>query len=210
MEEKQENTSTQTTTVCPYCGEKILVTAKKCKHCGKWLEKKCPQCGEWVNAEAKKCRYCGYWFDAWQRRLQEKAEEEKNKQLPSVEEIQTAIEQKKDDEKAGCLMWIESIVIIFICSCIYDWAWWNSLIAGVTIIVLLNIYVIRILYCIAISFVWGIIAVYLSPWLFDESDWEMTRRLLTDDYADYWWMGLLAAIISLVFHGPAMKSRFNL
>ena len=24
---------------CPYCGEEILTTAKKCKHCGEWLEK---------------------------------------------------------------------------------------------------------------------------------------------------------------------------
>ena len=23
---------------CPYCGEQILITAKKCKHCGEWLE----------------------------------------------------------------------------------------------------------------------------------------------------------------------------
>ena len=23
---------------CPYCGEKILPAAKKCKHCGEWLE----------------------------------------------------------------------------------------------------------------------------------------------------------------------------
>ena len=22
---------------CPYCGEKILAIAKKCKHCGEWL-----------------------------------------------------------------------------------------------------------------------------------------------------------------------------
>ena len=210
MEGRQGNRPSLTTKVCPYCGEEILAAAKKCKHCGKWLEKKCPQCGEWVNAEAKKCRYCGYWFDPWQRRLQEKAEEEKNKQPPSAEEMQAAIEEKKDDEKAGCLMWIESIVIISVCGYIYDWEWWNSLIAGVIILTLLNVYVLRILYCIAISLVWGIIAVCLSPWLFDESDWEMTRRVLTDDYADYWWMGLLAAVISLAAHGPAMKSRFNM
>ena len=29
------NTNTK---LCPCCGEKILTTAKKCKHCGEWLE----------------------------------------------------------------------------------------------------------------------------------------------------------------------------
>lgn len=29
MKEKKE---------CPYCGEEILITAKKCKHCGEWLD----------------------------------------------------------------------------------------------------------------------------------------------------------------------------
>ena len=28
------------TTLCPYCGEEIFVLAKKCKHCGEWLENK--------------------------------------------------------------------------------------------------------------------------------------------------------------------------
>jgi uncharacterized protein (DUF983 family) len=24
---------------CPYCGEEVLTVAKKCKHCGEWLDK---------------------------------------------------------------------------------------------------------------------------------------------------------------------------
>ena len=33
--------------LCPYCGEEILAVAKKCKHCGEWLDKK-------ENAETRK------------------------------------------------------------------------------------------------------------------------------------------------------------
>ena len=29
---------TEETKKCPYCSEQILRTAKKCKHCGEWLE----------------------------------------------------------------------------------------------------------------------------------------------------------------------------
>lgn len=25
--------------ICPYCGEEIMAAAKKCKHCGEWLDK---------------------------------------------------------------------------------------------------------------------------------------------------------------------------
>lgn len=47
---------------CPYCGEEILLVAKKCKHCGEWLDRKemkpCPICGEEIEADATVCPYC--------------------------------------------------------------------------------------------------------------------------------------------------------
>ncbi len=59
---------------CPFCGEEILVTAKKCKHCKQFLPndtekptesttKTCPFCGEEIMASAKKCKHCGEWLD---------------------------------------------------------------------------------------------------------------------------------------------------
>ena len=52
--------------LCPYCGKEILKVAKKCKHCGEWLEQKepekekkaCPICGELVDVDLEVCPYC--------------------------------------------------------------------------------------------------------------------------------------------------------
>jgi len=52
---------------CPYCGEEVLAVAKKCKHCGEWLEnttvkqKKmttCPFCAEEIEDRMEICPVC--------------------------------------------------------------------------------------------------------------------------------------------------------
>lgn len=58
---------------CPFCGEEILSTAIKCKHCHKWFnddttesekqKMECPFCGEEILSTAKKCKHCSEWLE---------------------------------------------------------------------------------------------------------------------------------------------------
>ena len=38
---------------CPYCGEEILIAAKKCKHCGEWLTSEVPLTGQSGNTTSE-------------------------------------------------------------------------------------------------------------------------------------------------------------
>ena len=60
--------STEETRPCPYCGEPILCVAKKCKHCGEFLDGRpetgstlvnCPACDKQVSSKAPSCPHCG-------------------------------------------------------------------------------------------------------------------------------------------------------
>lgn len=44
---------------CKYCGGELIDTAKKCKHCGEWLDINCPYCEGEVSPQAAICPHCG-------------------------------------------------------------------------------------------------------------------------------------------------------
>lgn len=203
-----EETKTKDTKICPFCGKEILSTAKKCKHCGHWLEKQCPCCGEWINVKAKKCRYCGTWLNKYTREKYE-GTPVTTAPLKIKQDLREAVEDEEDRRDANCLMDIECVTIVLICGFVYDWSVWTYVLALAISEVLLHIRVLRILYCIGISFVWGAIGYCLSPWIFGDSDWDMLVRLATEDFSDYWWVGAIFFALSILFHWPAMKARFN-
>ena len=41
---------------CPYCGEEVLIAAKKCKHCGEWLNKISVDAGKKIVDAGKKIK----------------------------------------------------------------------------------------------------------------------------------------------------------
>ncbi len=195
------------TIVCPSCGQEILATAKKCKHCGEWFEKQCPQCGEWIKANAMKCKHCGSWLNKFAK---ERYERENNIVAASAPSKQNEADDYKGSSATGCLMTVELGVLFIIFYYIYRWNWWTMLIIAFSGFILLQIKVLRILYCIVASFVWGVVGLVLAPFILDDSDFEVLGRLANDDYSDYWWVAALFGIISLILHWPAMKGRFNL
>ena len=101
----------QQTKACPYCGEEILSTAKKCKHCGTFLEKQCPECGEWIKIEAIKCKHCGAWLND----EEDDGEEEENNDYEEEENV-SKVSEERDDESffGGCLGQILGCVVFIL------------------------------------------------------------------------------------------------
>ena len=180
-----EELHNEATTACPNCGQEILATAKKCKHCGEWLEKKCPHCGEWVKIDAMKCKHCGSWLNKFAK---ERYERENNiPQAVDPELEKRRAEKEKKAEKAataGCIMMVECGIALTLLYFALNWSWWQVVLAGVGGFLLLSSRMVRFLYCIVISLFWGALG------------WEMGDSFL---------LGVLFFGGSIALHWPVIK-----
>ncbi len=182
---------------CPYCGAEVSINAKKCKSCGKWIEKRCPYCNEWISADARKCKHCGSWLSEYAKYSYEKkngisngggnlTKDDITKSIKEAEERRKEEEEDRKDEKStSCLMWIEDVVLLLCIVYAYDWT--TAIIVCVITSILLCFQTIRILYCIALSVVWGVVAYSLGGWLW----------------------GIILFVLSIAWHAPAFKSKYD-
>ena len=107
-------------------------------------------------------------------------------------------------------MYIELMLILGIAGYFYDWAWWKFLIFAFIGIIMIGIRIVRIIYCILISVVWALLGLAFAPWIVGDTDLDVLIRIGTNDYGEYWWVALIAGILSLSLHAPAMKSDFSM
>ena len=161
--------------------------------------KKCPYCGEVILAEAKKCKHCGEWLD---RDVTPRNND--SEQAPSVSES-----EEEPDGEIGCLILFEGFIILGVLTFIYDWSLWVTFVASAVIYsLMLFSRVIRVIISVVFSALWGLISTLLCPWIFSESELKMAERLINNDYADYWYVGIAVFLVALLFHWDSMKKIF--
>lgn len=179
------------TKLCPFCGHEIKSSAKKCIHCGKWLEKKCPACGEWIKIDANKCRYCGEWQGDYEKWKYEKATGIKATPVQATAQISNPkddeemmkqmMEEKSDEKNSGCLLYVEGLIVLSLYMWYFDWGWIEWIIAYVVFSILTSIHFTRILVCLAMCGLWA----YFAYGVFES-----------------WIVAVIAFLGAAAFHGP--------
>lgn len=195
---------------CPFCNEDIEDNETTCPHCHTSLEKKCPYCGETISYFAVKCKHCNSWLNKFSKLAYEEKTGQKNESSAQTAlEIEEAIENKKKQKRISLVMSIETIVAALLFEEMYGWEVWQTFLCMIVIFAATAFRPLRILYIFGISILWGYIIFLLAPWLNDGVDIEYSVFLALDNPGEYWVEGLIAFILSIGLHIPAMSSDYE-
>ena len=87
---------------CPYCAEMIADGFEFCPVCHTQLEVSCPKCGQKIKSDAKKCKHCGEFIEIIPK-TQEEVSNQKEAILQKVQEnindeAQNSVDKENNDE----------------------------------------------------------------------------------------------------------------
>ena len=134
----------QETKTCPYCGEEILASAKKCKHCGEWLEQDPSH-----------------------------SPEEQTDEMPMHAHVRKGIVNAQFNEENSGILSGEIVIIAIIVGVVQQsWWWFGGSLVG--LLLLLAIPYVGSLLCIILSLAWGVIGYVIGiNFISDNAAWVM-------------------------------------
>jgi len=127
---------------CPYCGEEILATAKKCKHCGEWLD-------EEIDDE-------------------EIDEDDDDESVSARDTMRGAIEEANWNEENSAALPVQAgiiaIIMGFVCK-----SWWAGLGTFFGMIILILLPRIGVAVCVILSILYGYVGYVIGAYFFSTS-----------------------------------------
>ena len=129
-------------TTCPYCGEEILATAKKCKHCGEWLD----------------------------RDNEESSEENTSALQQQQNSMRSAIEEARWNESNSSALPIQAGIIAIVMGIIFK-SWWVGLGTFFGFFILIMLPRIGVVVCVLLSIFYGYIGYVIGSWFSTGAGW---------------------------------------